>query len=234
MTPGPQEAQTDFVTIATCAMPTEAHLLKQTLASAGVTAEIADAHFVQAYSWLGTAAGGVRVRVPAASAARAREVLAEFRAGALALEDDDAVVAAPEAVAGIEPPKAAEQGRHWFQIYRHASRTPSVVAVPQGFSWSAFLIGPLWFLLNGMWLPFVLSVSLIFGGPGFVRFISDTVGASGSVAGPLLAVALCAVWVLTGMIANFLLGDELRRKGYALGPRLQADSAGDAINAARV
>lgn len=215
----------DFVTIATCSTPTEAHLLKETLVAAGLPAEVADANFIQANPWMSHAAGGVRVLVPASRVAEAKEAVAAFNAGEFQLEAD-AGSAGPEADAAA----AQDPGLRTFQIFRHAARKPAVVAVKQGFSWAAFIIGPLWFLLNGMWLTFLLSISFTWGMPVVIRSLA---GSDASGAQTFVLAVFFAIWVLTGLVANFLLGEELKRKGYAVGPRVRARSAGDAINAAR-
>jgi len=79
----------DYVPVENCATPTEAHLIKGLLESAGLTAVATDGHLLQAYDWLTPAAGGVRLLVPASEATAARQALADYRAGELALVDDD-------------------------------------------------------------------------------------------------------------------------------------------------
>jgi hypothetical protein len=79
----------DFVPVDNCATPTEAHLIKGVLESAGLTAVTTDNHLLQAYDWLTPAAGGVRVLVPASEVAAARQALADYRAGELALPGQD-------------------------------------------------------------------------------------------------------------------------------------------------
>jgi hypothetical protein len=78
----------DFEVAASAATPTEAHLLKGVLESAGLDAVVADGHLLQAYDWLTPAAGGVRVLVPAAQMNAALQALAAYRAGDLALEGE--------------------------------------------------------------------------------------------------------------------------------------------------
>jgi len=83
------EGGDDFVAVDNCATPTEAHLIKGVLESAGLTAVTTDNHLLQAYDWLTPAAGGVRVLVSASEAAAARQALADYRAGALELPTED-------------------------------------------------------------------------------------------------------------------------------------------------
>jgi len=79
----------DFVRIATCGTPTEAHLLRGVLEAAGLTPHVADANIVQANTWMTQAVGGVRVLVPASEAEAARRVVEEFHAGAYELEGEE-------------------------------------------------------------------------------------------------------------------------------------------------
>jgi hypothetical protein len=216
----------DFVTIASCTTPTEAHLLKETLIAAGLKAEVADANFIQANSWMSNAAGGVRVLVPSAFAAEARATVDAFNAGAYQLDANHGASAEEHGTDDY----ASDSKLRTFQIFRHRDRKPPVVAVKQGFSWAAFIVGPLWFLLNGMWLTFLLSLSFTWGAPLVVRSLASPT-ASGTQA--LAVAAFLTIWVLTGFVANFLLGEELKGKGYTPGPVLRARSAGDAINASR-
>lgn len=88
----------DFVRVARCATPTEAHLLKGVLESAGLAPVVADAHVVQANAWMTQAVGGVRVMVPARQREAALEAIAAYEAGAYALSDEPAA-----------PPRFSEQ-----------------------------------------------------------------------------------------------------------------------------
>jgi len=99
----------DYVAVDNCATPTDAHLVKGVLESAGLTAVTTDNHLLQAYDWLTPAAGGVRVMVPASEAAAARQALADYRAGELALpaEDDAAKPALQTLGAPIYSPDIA-------------------------------------------------------------------------------------------------------------------------------
>lgn len=86
--PGPPLTEGDFEVATSAATPTEAHLLKGVLESAGVDAVVADGHLLQAYDWLTPAAGGVRVLVPTAQMDAAQQALAAYRAGELVLEGE--------------------------------------------------------------------------------------------------------------------------------------------------
>lgn len=76
----------DFAILARLNTPTDAQVLKGALESAGILAHVADAHLVQANSFLTQAVGGVRVLVRADRLAEAREVMRAYEAGELALE----------------------------------------------------------------------------------------------------------------------------------------------------
>jgi hypothetical protein len=219
----------DFVTIATCETPTETHLLKETLLASGLAARVADANFLQANPWMSNAAGGVRVLVPASLASEAKKTIEALDAGAFQIEGD-------HGAAGIADPDEVtptQSNLRTFHLYTHSKRRPTVVAVKQGFSWSAFVVGPLWFLFNGMWLTFALSAMFIWGAPLVIRSFDDPASSSASGLQLLVAAVFLSVWVFSGLIANFLLGEELKRKGYAAGPAVHARSAGEAINAMR-
>lgn len=82
------EGPGDFIQVASCATPTEAHLLQGMLASIGLNPRVADANFIQADPWMTQATGGVRVLVPANEVDAARRALIDFDRGALALLDD--------------------------------------------------------------------------------------------------------------------------------------------------
>lgn len=66
---------------------TEAHLLKSCLVAAGVPAAVADAQLIQTDALLTAAMRGASVRVPAACATEAREVIAAFTRGDFQLDD---------------------------------------------------------------------------------------------------------------------------------------------------
>ncbi|PTT83841.1 hypothetical protein DBR42_15665 [Pelomonas sp. HMWF004] len=84
----------DYVTVEHASSPTEAHVLQGLLVSAGLDAVAQDAHLLQAYDLLTPAAGGVRVMVRHSQLEAARSTLADYRAGNLALHEDDEPAAA--------------------------------------------------------------------------------------------------------------------------------------------
>lgn len=90
---GPQDSPTspdddDFVTVADSLTPSEAQMLVPRLQSAGVHARADDLNTLQVHPWLSAALGGARLRVPRASTQRALDVIAAWRRGDFALDDD--------------------------------------------------------------------------------------------------------------------------------------------------
>jgi len=81
----------DFIAIAYGSTPTEAHLFKGVLESAGLLAVVADAHLAQGNPMFTQAIGGVRVLVRASDAEAARRALDAYRTGELALAGEDAI-----------------------------------------------------------------------------------------------------------------------------------------------
>ncbi|WP_161974520.1 putative signal transducing protein [Piscinibacter terrae] len=98
-----QSGEGDFVVVERVQSPTEAHIIRNCLESAGIAAHVADANTVQA-NWVWTVAvGGVRVMVRQSMAEQAKEVVAQYRAGALVLEGES--IQAPATVP-LEPGQA--------------------------------------------------------------------------------------------------------------------------------
>jgi hypothetical protein len=78
----------DYLMVARCLVPTQAHVVKGCLQAAGIDAIVADDQHVQADFLLAAAIGGARVLVPAQQLVQAREVLAAYERGDLALAED--------------------------------------------------------------------------------------------------------------------------------------------------
>jgi hypothetical protein len=112
-------------------------------------------------------------------------------------------------------------GMKAYRVYVHPKK-PTAVVVKVGFSWPAFIIGPLWFLLNGMWLKFLI-VTAFFGG-AHLCFQN----AQDSPWLPLLLLIYLVTWYLIGKWANALLGDELRTDGYQVTATVHANNASEA------
>lgn len=87
-----------FTTIAHYHDPIEAHIARGLLASQGIDAHLGDEHLMMAnWEWR-LAVGGVKLRVPAEQAQRAREVLRAAENGEYVLEDDS------EQAQSLQPP----------------------------------------------------------------------------------------------------------------------------------
>ena len=84
------------VTVARYFEPSEAHVVRALLESAGLQATVADDHHVTANYPLTGALGGVRVQVPAGQAAEAQALVAAYASGELARELEDTVGETPE------------------------------------------------------------------------------------------------------------------------------------------
>lgn len=110
-----------------------------------------------------------------------------------------------------------------FRIYVHPDK-PRPIAVKVGFCWPAFLVGPLWFLLNRMWITFVLVVILA-NGAHLAMARTDFVGG-------LMALLYVVACLLIGFVANPLLASDLVRDGYVHRATVQASSISKATDQA--
>lgn len=229
MTEQSDQYEGDYVTVARFSNPTEAHLLKETLVASGIEAKLADANFTLANPWMANAVGGVRVLVSASRVAEAKKTIIAFNSGDFELEPQN-LTSGDECEDQVQ---TAKPGLKTYVLYKNTSKTPSILAVKKGFSWSAFFIGPLWFLINGMWLTFFLSLSFAWGTPFVIRSFDNPEIEGSSAAQLLVFVAYFTIWVFSGMVANFLLGEDLKRKGYVVCPSVRARSVGEAIDANR-
>jgi hypothetical protein len=68
--------------------PTEAHMLVACLAAAGIQADAGDTNMVQMHGLLSIAMGGASVRVAQSQLIEAHAVLAAYRRGDFALDED--------------------------------------------------------------------------------------------------------------------------------------------------
>lgn len=110
-----------------------------------------------------------------------------------------------------------------YRVYKHPDNPISVV-VKVGFSWGAFLFGPLWFLLNKMWLNFALVAALSVGANLAFRNNHPATQTDALIFfGMYLSYLL--VWFFIAKVANPLLCSELKDKGYVLQATVQAKNA---------
>jgi hypothetical protein len=210
----------DFVSVARSLDPTEAHLLQAYLESCEIPAVVADANVVQAYQIISQALGGASVRVPGRYRAQAEELLKQFRQGGAELNEADL----PDPVVKNVPEE--QRGRDKvFCVYARSDQGVSIV-VKRGFSWGAFLFGPLWFLVHGMWAYFLIAAVLYVGGHLFFQN-------SGSIQLLVASAIYLLTWFYIGKVANFLLCDALERRGYRLLATVSAKNSAYARDAAR-
>ena len=87
--PNPGEYAGDYQIVARFLNVLNAHVMLGCLQAAGIPAVLADTQLVQTNSLWAPALGGARLMVPASHVAAAKEVIAAFDGGALALRDDD-------------------------------------------------------------------------------------------------------------------------------------------------
>ncbi|MGE5384831.1 MAG: DUF2628 domain-containing protein [Betaproteobacteria bacterium] len=199
----------DFTIVARSLEPTEAHLLKSYLESCSIPAIVADANLVQAAPFLTGPVGGASVRVPKDFAPEALDLIAKFNridVQADSLSDD--AVDLPLEKSGI----AGARKLKTYGVYTHPDK-PIPLVVKAGFSWGAFIFGPLWFLLNRMWLNFFLVTTLYVGGNLYFRFhqVDADLGAPLFIGMYFLYLLL---WFLIGKFANSLLAADLEDRGY--------------------
>ena len=109
-----------------------------------------------------------------------------------------------------------------FRIYSHPDRTRPI-AVKVGFCWPAFLIGPLWFLVNRMWMTFLLLLVIVVG----AHFALGRAHFGGA-----LFLLYLLTWLVTGFIANPLLASDLLSSGYIHRTTVQASSMSKASDKA--
>ena len=100
-----------------------------------------------------------------------------------------------------------------FRIYAHPKQ-PVPMAVKVGWSWPAFIFGPLWFLLNKMWLTAAIFVALVVGEKLFFDYFKPA--PTGALFGLLMALLAIVAWFLIGRFANSLLCSDLEDRGYVL------------------
>ena len=103
-----------------------------------------------------------------------------------------------------------------YRVMVHPEKAVPVV-VKIGYCWPAFLIGPLWFVVNGMWLNFLLVTAFVVSSNFFFagRFGGGTLYG-------FLGALNAIVWILIGAFANWLLTAELREQGYVQRGTVQA------------
>jgi hypothetical protein len=113
-----------------------------------------------------------------------------------------------------------------YRVYSHPNKPVSTV-VKVGFSWPAFILGPLWFLLNKMWLNFAIVTALVVGSRMYFSHINPTTEGEKLLLSGMYLLYLVA-WFLIGKLANFLLCSDLEDEGYVLQTTVQAKNVAGA------
>lgn len=219
----------DYTNVARFLDPTEAHLLKAHLESCAIPAIVADANLVQTNPFLGGAVGGASVRVPAAFVSEALELIAKFKNGEFQVEEASGE---PSGVEPENPGNPAAKGRRLktYRVYSRADQAVPIV-VKVGFSWAAFIFGPLWFLFNSMWLNFIIVAGLYVGGNLYFRSHQPSTDAESLLFAGVYA-AYLLIWFLIGKFANSLLAVDLEDRGYRLVATVSAQNPAYARDAA--
>jgi hypothetical protein len=85
-------------------------------------------------------------------------------------------------------------------------RAEGIVFIKEGFTWSGFILGPLWLLFNRLWLEFILAIVIL----GAVALGLVQLGLKDQAAGTVSLLAM----LLVGFEGNDLKRWRLERKGY--------------------
>jgi len=93
--------------------------------------------------------------------------------------------------------------KYWSVHLRPENRLSPPILVREGFSWGAFLFGPLWLLVHRAWIPAVLV-------------IAANVLAAALAPADMMAFLLFAIGLLVGFSGNDLRRFSLERQGYLL------------------
>ena len=202
--------------------PTAAALIRDYLGNNGLRAVVTDANFGNLF---GGALTGANVRVAKTDEHAAREMIAAFEAGSH--DDADAESPPPDnADAAVEDTRIESPRRlRTFRRYQHPSGN-KIMIVKEGFSWGAFIFGPLWFLVHRLWFVALVTTALSIGGQTF--FVSRLISGRGAALYWLFGLAYWALWILIGRIANGLLCAEIEARGYVLDSVVRAANATDA------
>jgi uncharacterized membrane protein len=102
------------------------------------------------------------------------------------------------------------------------------IVVKVGFSWLAFVFAPLWFLLNQMWLMFVIVTAFMVSGNLFFNYFKPSSEREEWFGVGMYLLALVVLFLI-GKFAHGLLCSELEDRGYVLKATVRAKS----IRAAR-
>lgn len=199
----------DYVDIANLQDQAEAHLLKAYLESCGIPAVTTGANVARAF---GGVFGGTRLCVQKPFAEQARELVASYNDGVFELDENTGDHPCLQSNNSLAEPQ--EKGLKTYRVYVHPERAASIV-VKVGFSWAALVFGPLWFLVNRMWINSLFFLSLVIGGRLHFQHFQPTNQTEDLMLLGMQFLYISA-WILFSKFANSLLCSDLENKGYVL------------------
>jgi len=202
----------ELVDIAQFYDPAQAYLLKGYLESFGIPATVIGADVARTFSGV---VGGARLSVPKPLVEQAFERVADY--------NDDRVSPAETPGEGTDLSTGQPVGGRLktYRVYAHPARATRIV-VRMGFNWAALIFGPLWFLLNKMWVNALIFVALILGNSLYVTHAAYPASTTDALINDVLLILYPVVWLLFSVLANTLLCSDLEGKGYALKATVRA------------
>lgn len=201
----------EIVDIAQLQDLTEAHLLKGYLENLGIPALVMGADVARTFS---NVLGGTRLGVPKAFVTQAREIVDKYN------NDEGQLDEAPEIAARGQTDEHPNKGLKTYRVYAHPERK-TLIVVKTGFCWAALLFGPLWFLLNKMWINALIFISLIVGDSLYFAHAQPISSIDVHIA-DAMAILYPVVWFLFSLFANNLLCADLESRGYSLRATVKA------------
>ena len=211
-------ARTGFVDIAQLHDPAEAHLLRGYLESYGIPAVVIGADVARTFS---SVFGGTRLSVPEPFAEQARHYVAHYN------NSDSSLDECPEDDTDLQP----DRGLKTYRVYAHPKRKTRIV-VRTGFNWAALIFGPLWFLLNKMWVNALIYMALI-GGNWLYFTHAHPVSPMDIQISNVMLILYPIGWILFSVFANSLLCSDLESRGYSLKATVRARNPAYAREEAR-
>jgi hypothetical protein len=205
----------DYVDIANLQDQAEAHLLKAYLESSGIPSVATGADVARAF---GGVFGGTRLCVQKSFAKQARELVANYNDGVFQLDENADEYLAFQSDNSLT--EGQEKGLKTYRVYAHPKRAASIV-VKVGFSWAALVFGPLWFLVNRMWINSLFFISLVLGGRLHFQHFQPTNQTEDLMLLGMQFLYITA-WILFSKFANSLLCSDLENKGYVLKATVKA------------
>lgn len=214
----------DHVCVANLPTVTEAYLIQGALTAGGLDARVPDSQVAQTHSLITVAMGGVRVTVPAAQEAAAREILQALDHGQLQLEAEDSAAPTPPRPVLLTPVFSVDQAlllsilltpvfvvaihlvnarilrqrhgqaRHWLALALMLTLVGAALLLAHDMSPGPWLV----FRASPVMLVLGLCWYFFFGGHAQSRHLMDTYGPNYprlSLRAPALATAVAALLV---------------------------------------